>query len=110
MIAQGMAWAFLRYSDEYEGAQNTAKSAKRGIWRGKAQPAWAFRAAKWDNATQKSPNGCPIKGNISPNGKIYHPPWSRWYNRTRINTSKGERWFCNEEEALNAGWRAPFWK
>ncbi len=110
MVAQGMAWAFLRYTDEYEATQNSAKSAKRGIWRGKSQPAWAFRAAKWDTATQKSPNGCPIKGNISPNGKIYHPPWSPWYNRTRINTSKGERWFCNEQEALNAGWRAPYSK
>ena len=110
MVTQGMAWAFLKFSDEYEGTQNIAKSAKRGIWRGKAQPAWVFRATKWEIASQKSPNGCPIKGNISPNGKIYHPPWSPWYNRTRINTSKGERWFCDEDEALKAGWRAPRWK
>ena len=25
--------------------------------------------------------------------------------RTRINTSKGERWFCTESEARAAGWR-----
>lgn len=110
MVEKGMAWAFLKFSDEYEVAQKTAKAAKIGIWRGQSQPAWEFRAAKWNKAAQVAPKGCPIKGNISPNGKIYHPPWSPWYSRTRINTTKGERWFCDEAEAVKAGWRAPYWK
>ena len=50
---------------------------------------------------------CLIKGNISDNGRIYHVPGSTWYDRTQINTAKGERWFCTEKEALDAGWRAP---
>ncbi len=37
--------------------------------------------------------------------RIYHVPGGAYYNRTRINTAKGERWFCTEEEALAAGWR-----
>lgn len=110
MVEQGMAWAFLKFSDEYEPAQNKAKSAKRGIWRGPSEPAWIYRETKWSTAASKAPNGCPIKGNISSNGKIYHPPWSPWYNRTKINTAKGERWFCNEADAIKAGWRAPRWK
>ena len=110
MVEQGMAWAFLKFSDEYESVQTAAKTAKSGIWRGTAQPAWDFRAAKWEVAKQVAPEGCPIKGNITKNGKIYHAPWSPWYNRTKINTAKGERWFCDEAEALNAGWRAPYWK
>ena len=109
MVQQGMAWAFLKFSDEYEGAQNAAKAANRGIWRGPAQPAWDYRSDRWAKAAQKAPQGCPIKGNISANGKIYHPPWSPWYSRTRINTKKGERWFCNEAQAIEAGWRAPKW-
>ena len=107
MVRLGMAWAFLKFSDEYEADQNTAKRAKRGIWRGESQPAWDFRADRWNVAAQKAPNGCPIKGNISQNGRIYHPPWSPWYGRTKINTAKGERWFCDEAEAVKAGWRAP---
>ncbi|MDR6265165.1 thermonuclease family protein [Roseobacter sp. N2S] len=110
MVEQGMAWAFLKFSDEYESVQTAAKTAKIGIWRGAAQPAWDFRAAKWDVAKQVAPEGCPIKGNITKNGKIYHAPWSPWYNRTKINTAKGERWFCDEAEAVKAGWRAPYWK
>jgi endonuclease YncB( thermonuclease family) len=51
--------------------------------------------------------GCLIKGNISKNGRIYHVPGSEWYDETRIDESKGERWFCNVDEARAAGWRAP---
>lgn len=110
MVEQGMAWAFLKFSDEYESVQTAAKATKTGIWRGAAQPAWAYRAAKWDVAKQAAPDGCAIKGNITKSGKIYHAPWSPWYKKTRINTAKGERWFCNEAEAVKAGWRAPYWK
>ncbi|HEX7456359.1 MAG TPA: thermonuclease family protein, partial [Candidatus Nanoarchaeia archaeon] len=44
--------------------------------------------------------------NISSSGeKIYHMPGQRYYNKTVISESKGERWFCSEEEAQKAGWR-----
>jgi len=107
MVANGRAWAFLKFSDEYEADEKRAKKAGLGIWRGPSQPAWDYRAKRWDTAAQTAPKGCPIKGNITANGRIYHAPWSPWYKRTRINTAKGERWFCNEAEAVNAGWRAP---
>ncbi len=51
--------------------------------------------------------GCRVKGNISQNGKIYHLPGSPSYDQTKINESKGERWFCSEAEARAAGWRPP---
>ena len=82
-----------------------AQAEKRGIWQGPAQPAWEFRTQKWSVASKRAPEGCPIKGNISDNGRIYHTPWSKWYARTKINTAKGERWFCDEAEAIAAGWR-----
>jgi len=50
---------------------------------------------------------CRIKGNISRNGHIYHVPGSRWYGETEIDETKGERWFCSEKEARDAGWRPP---
>jgi endonuclease YncB( thermonuclease family) len=53
-----------------------------------------------------APEGCRIKGNISPSGDhIYHVPGDRSYGDTRINESKGERWFCSESDASAAGWR-----
>ena len=51
--------------------------------------------------------GCDIKGNISLNTgeRIYHVPGQAYYDATRINLLKGERWFCSEEAARKAGWR-----
>lgn len=50
---------------------------------------------------------CAIKGNISVNSgeQIYHIPGQKYYEETRISVGKGERWFCSEEEAREAGWR-----
>jgi endonuclease YncB( thermonuclease family) len=112
LVDKGMAWAFVRYSDAYLEEERAARARADGIWSGQFQEPWAFREAQWNRAQsreQTAPKGCPIKGNISGNGRIYHAPWSPWYSRTRINTSKGERWFCSEADALAAGWRAPYW-
>jgi len=88
-------------------AQQAARQSKRGIWAGSAEPPWDFRKSKWQIAGARAPAGCPIKGNISANGRIYHTPWSPHYARTRINEAAGERWFCSEDEAMAAGWRPP---
>ena len=48
-----------------------------------------------------------IKGNVSFNSgeRIYHVPGQEYYGETVINPDYGERWFCSEEEAMDAGWR-----
>lgn len=53
---------------------------------------------------------CDIKGNISfsTGERIYHVPGGEWYDETRINRSQGERWFCSEQEARQAGWRRAY--
>lgn len=49
---------------------------------------------------------CQIKGNISYEGeKIYHIPGGDYYDKTEIDFSTGERYFCNEKEAQDAGFR-----
>ena len=35
----------------------------------------------------------------------YHVPGQRYYDKTQINESKGERWFRTEQDAVGAGWR-----
>jgi endonuclease YncB( thermonuclease family) len=105
MVRQGYAWAFVKYSDSYVSEEAEARAAHSGIWQAKAEPAWEYRAKRWAGAEQVAPEGCAIKGNVSANGNIYHMPWSPWYGRVRIDTGKGERWFCSEADALAAGWR-----
>ena len=57
-------------------------------------------------ARSPSPKRCAIKGNVSNRGeRIYHMPGQKYYGATRIARSKGERWFCSEAEARQAGWR-----
>lgn len=50
---------------------------------------------------------CNIKGNISieTGQRIYHVPGQKYYSETTISSRYGERWFCSEDEARNAGWR-----
>ena len=109
MVDSGFAWAFRKYSEDYIRLEDNARAAARGVWVAESQTPWDFRAERWAVAEQESPLGCPIKGNISKSGRIYHAPWSPWYTRTRVSIDKGERWFCSEAEALDEGWRAPYW-
>jgi endonuclease YncB( thermonuclease family) len=108
LVRRGLAWAFVRYSRSYVDVEAEAKKARAGIWSGTATPAWQYRADRWHRAADgaEAPKGCPIKGNVTANGRIYHLPWSPWYNRIRMDGTKGKRWFCSEEEAIAAGWRA----
>ena len=110
MVLGGMALAYRQYSTRYVMDEEIARNASRGVWKGPFVEPWQWRKEMWMKAgSTASSSDCPIKGNITSNGeRIYHAPWSRSYGKTRINESKGERWFCNEAEALAAGWRAPF--
>ena len=110
MVREGLAWAFRKYSMTYVAIEDEARRARRGVWQAETETPWAYRERRWNSAKQITPNGCPIKGNINAKGeRIYHTPWSPWYAKARVNTAKGERWFCSEAEALAAGWRAPMW-
>lgn len=108
LVGEGLAWAFVRYSDVYVDIEGRARAAGIGVWQAETQTPWYYRADRWERAAEASLRpGCPIKGNIAQDGeRIYHTPWSPWYGRTRIDVAKGERWFCDEAEAVAAGWRA----
>ncbi|WP_119273099.1 thermonuclease family protein [Taklimakanibacter deserti] len=102
LVASGLAWAFIKYSTDYRALEAEPRAKKLGIWQAKTQPPWEYRARRWDTATKlaTASEGCPIKGNINGKGeRIYHAPWSKHYAKTRIDTAKGERWFCSEAEA-----------
>ena len=111
MVSQGWALAYRRYSRDYVGEEARARDARRGIWRGDFVPPWDWRRGERLAGNQPVPKsatsaGCRIKGNISRNGtRIYHVRGGQFYERTRIDTSRGERWFCTEAEARAAGWR-----
>jgi micrococcal nuclease len=104
----------VRYKDLFAQLQQQARDAGLGLW----GPV-CTNATPVPTTTQTPPpasgtevcdySGTPqavIKGNISSGGeKIYHVPGQNSYDATQITESKGERWFCTEQEALDAGWR-----
>ena len=110
MVRMGAAWAYRDYLKDKDllTFESDAKAKKRGVWgllEAQNMPPWEWRRSGRQNPTS---NGCQIKGNINSKGdRIYHVPGRRSYGATKINESKGERWFCSEAEAKAAGWRAP---
>lgn len=111
MVRQGLAWSFRKYAHDYDRDEDAARVERIGVWQAVSETPWDYRAHRWEEATRQVPDGqCPIKGNINSNGeRIYHAPWSPWYAKTVVDLLHGERWFCNEAEALSEGWRAPYW-
>lgn len=113
LVEQGLAHAVAyfpdtKYQTDFEKAEEKAKTAKQGMW-------GSVCASVSGTLNEKSsvqpdsdllPSTCEIKGNISAAGEnIYHFPNCRSYGKTVINVSDGERWFCTEKDALDAGWR-----
>jgi endonuclease YncB( thermonuclease family) len=104
LVIAGLATAYRTYSMDYDLAEKSAQVTGAGIWSGSLDTPADFRAGQRPDP-QASSGDCLIKGNISDSGQIYHVPGNENYDDTRINTARGERWFCSEAEARAAGWR-----
>lgn len=101
----------VKFQDQFRSAEQEARQANRGLWSAcpvsvvvTASPILSTTTNQQQNLL---PSGtCLIKGNISTNDeKIYHVPGCRNYDDTKIDLSRGERYFCSESEAVSAGWR-----
>ena len=109
MVMSGLALAYRQYGTEYVKHETAAKDAARGMWSGDFVAPWDWRGGIRETAVPTTRNDdCLIKGNINRQGeRIYHAVGRSSYTATVIDESSGERWFCSEEEAEEAGWRAP---
>lgn len=109
MVAEGHAWAYRQYLRDESLLDLEANARERllGLWGGvdPLQP-WRWRRQQRGGEVRQSAQDCRIKGNISSSGqRIYHLPGQEHYAKTRISTARGERWFCSELAAREAGWR-----
>jgi micrococcal nuclease len=115
LVAEGYAHVYtyppdVRHDELFLRAQQEARASHKGLWgdickdteKTTNTPTSVRSIPKKDTST-----GCTIKGNISTKNdeKIYHVVGCGSYNKTVIDESKGERWFCTEQEAQDAGWR-----
>ncbi len=106
MVMSGLALAYRQYGTEYVQHERAAKDGARGIWSGDFVAPSDWRRGR--RLVAETNDDCLIKGNINRQGeRIYHALGSSSYTATVINESRGERCFGSEEEAQDAGWRAP---
>ena len=114
-----------KYQNEFKEAARKAREENKGLWAEntcagnatkpadtpapKPQPAPAYNPAPAprprtapapEHQPQQSQGACVIKGNVGRNGKIYHMPGQKYYNKTNP-----EAIFCSEAEAQSAGFR-----
>ncbi len=105
LVKSGHVFAEPGWFGRYAALETEARAAKAGLWRGEADRPSDYRAKRWEEARRAAPEGCPIKGQLSADGRVYVLPWAPQYDRIKIRATKGERWFCSEAEAQAAGWK-----
>jgi micrococcal nuclease len=120
IIKLGFAYEYTyflpyKYQTEFKAAQNYAKDNKLGLWAnntcdGRLITANEQTSNEGDQALGRlqktASSSCLIKGNINTKGeKIYHLINCPYYKQTIIDEGTGEKWFCTETEAIDAGWR-----
>lgn len=103
LVQRGYVFAVRSFFGSLNSEEDAARAAKKGIWQGKIQRPQDWRDQQWQDATRSAPDGCPIKGFVRASSKLYALPWSPDYERTKVHTEKGERWFCSEDDAKAAG-------
>lgn len=127
LVREGWALNFEpNAKGRFKTAEDDARAVGLGLWRGCFIEPRDFR--RWNKGTAKllgvscpldarerlfpdepsMPFGCEIKGKLSarawPYEGIYHLPGCGSYRRT----TKPERWFCSQEDAIAAGFRSSF--
>ena len=132
LVREGWAIDFMPYSCErFKRDESNARQEGRGVWEGCVVAPRAFRysdvgapllgnkcplgeekiaRARLLGIEETGPGGCIIKGRAHRYFQIrtvgiYHTPGCARYRATRIDTTRGDRWFCSEGEAAGAGFR-----
>ncbi|MGC1502817.1 MAG: thermonuclease family protein [Sulfitobacter sp.] len=105
MVADGLAFAYRKYSYDYDQEEKAAYIADLGIHGFIIEAPARYRLTRIKGRMAPDAN-CRIKGNINGKGlRIFHVPGQKYYERTGIRPVQGERWFCSEAQARASGWR-----
>ncbi len=109
LLQQGYAVALPESAARYQTAQEGAKDAKIGIWRGDFVLPTAWRDGERLPGETTDPHlFCVIKGTINDQDqRVFYVPSDEGYDEIDIDPDRGERMFCSDDQAILRGWR-PF--
>jgi len=109
MLEQGFADIYevsqnKRYRDILMHGRNEAVTMRKGMW-SECEEELEIEMEKFETNNFPPDLTCVIKGNVSKSGygKVYFLPGCADYQRVKIDFEKGDMYFCNEAEALSAG-------
>jgi len=107
MLRRGYALALPNALAVYRKAERDAKQSRLGIWRGDFIPPADWRAGKRLEIHEgELSQVCDIKGIVSDSGqKVYLVASDPDYKSIQIDESRGEKYFCSDDEAELASWR-----
>ena len=105
LVRGGHVFAQTGLFTKYGTVEAEAKSRKVGLWAGEVERPAAWKTRLLEEARKRAPNNCPVKGVRLASGLHYVMPWDDGYSRTQVRTSRGERWFCSEDDARAAGYQ-----
>lgn len=104
LVREGHVFAVGGFLSRYASLEAEAQDAQKGLWAGAVERPQDYRDKRWEEAKKSAPDGCPIKGRVRSGARTYVLPWAPSYDSIRLSTARGERWFCSESEAQEAGW------
>ncbi len=105
MVGQGYAVALTNALPSYQSAETAARDAKLGLWRGEFVPPIEWRQGVRLAGETTDTIFCVVKGTVSEEDqKIFYIPSDENYEDITIDSAKGERMFCSDDEAMLAGW------
>jgi endonuclease YncB( thermonuclease family) len=86
-----------------------AKETGLGIWASEFQPPWEWREGRRiAQGVSQIGEACNVKGLLDSDGsRIYLVPTDGDYADAKVDRGRGERLFCSDEEAREAGWLRP---
>jgi len=109
MVQNGYAVALPDSFPDYKEAEEQARQAELGIWRGDFVLPWRWREGK--GAEERASDWvrrCTIKGVTGSAGEpVYYVPTDAAYPEIAVDADGDGRMFCSDEEARAAGWTRP---
>lgn len=132
LLLEGFVTARANAPRHYRMAEDTARKAGLGIWRGDFIPPsrwregarlpgehrhkpsapllselpWHFSEGKLYYDPEEQHLSCIVKGKANPDGShVYYTPLDDDYAQTPVNTEQGDMVFCGDEDARAHGFR-----